>query len=1514
MEKIYPSWENFKAKYPNEKLQQDRFEDLVRALFCVRYNIEHGIFQCYNHAGNETETIKIGSEVIGFNAKFFDKKIDAEKIKHSISTAHKWNPNQNRVLIYTNLTFNRSSQVNAKPKIQENIEKFATSLGITVEWITDKMILDDVIKNDWIYEFFFRIDSPLEKIIKAEETNTTSIFAAIRTSLYKGIYIDYSKEKEEIMNAICSMNDVIIYGEGGCGKTALLKSIWETYKYTLPICIRKAQDVKNISIDKMFEGGIDVFLDAYKDVKNKVMIIDSSEKIQDIEDTSTLESLIITLKNAGWTFVFTVRNVYLECLLDDLHYKYNINPVHIKIEPISKEYLKDLLTNNGFELPSNVFFQDRLCTLFYLDLFLKYYKEVDINCTYSKFSEIIWKEKISGKMTLGGKDIKRTRLFVNFIEERIEKDDFYLNDNLFDAEITQLLINDEILGRNTNGLFITHDIYEEWGLNRVIDNKWNVRSSTENFFKSLTCSFLIRRAFRQWLTDRIETNVEEVKKLLYKSLDVQIEQLWRDEILIGIMESSYASVFFTEIKNDLLKDDAKLLNRILFLLRLACKRLDRVIEYLGIECPMYAPLGSGWSAVIHMLYESQDCKKYIKHRNTILKEWTLYNKKGETTREAGLLALDTLASLETDHTLVYNDSYIKDLCDIIVYSSLEIKFEISELIKKIIENKWNSHRDPYYNLCHFILSKPQDAILLIKSVPDDIFPLMDLFWRFKKEEPNNKYFAEVSLSNEISLGLNHAELSQLYGPACAFKTPLLILLENEFDKALEYIVGFTNGIIDFILKNNFRGEKLEEIKIFLRTGNYVVQYGNQSLWELYRGSIRDSYPEIVTSMHMALERVLLKIAEDEKNDTVLFGAIDYILSNSKSVSLTAVVSSIVLAYPERLYTYAIDLFKTIELFKWDSTRLQDENMFPFFYRMETLQDKFAAKERLDTLEQAFRKHSLEALCVEYQYIRKIEIEQHNKLVNDIHSVLDEHYKTISKFSDEEKKINKILLYRMDKRTHDSKISTTDNNQIQIEFNPRLPEELKKYSEDAHDFFTGWMMYQNLMTWCIKKYKGEETVIYKELDENPLIAIQYAKDILKDIENNKPLEPNVYHIPLSVASTMLLFYENLLEEKDLFFCKKTIEEKVQESLMSDFWIQSLEGKEACINALFVLIRLFPTDRLCYVNILARILCDHRDIPPKRICDYAIDGLRKYNNDNLLRTIIAHYIIIASDSLERITSYQILDNSLKHRVEKLDFSSAEVLFELFPLGTDNDLYKSYIQELLPRFAQTIEQENNLFRSFSKHSVKRYLNKAIAYHALHLKVEDVETFFSPFLKHFDCSENSLEFIRQFLTAEYYIRSKSVFWEIWRVLYRAVVERGIGWNDDVLQAYLLADYLSPTETYDFDDTNLWLYDNAVNDFADSPATIYAIAQNLTTFASNYVEKGIEWLYNIVSAHPNISLRNRKKNVISNMEIFVGCVVRKNRAGIRGNKKIKDKLITILTFMVERESVQAFMLRDMIA
>ena len=249
------------------------------------------------------------------------------------------------------------------------------------------------------------------------------------------------------------------------------------------------------------------------------MVIDSAERIQDIDDTTTIESFISRLKDGGWTFVFTVRDSFLESLLEDLNYLYQIAPALVRIEPLSKDSLKELAENYGFKLPSNEVFQDRLCTLFYLNLYLKLYDNLDRIDSNSKFSEQIWREKITGRVTAGGKAIKRSNMFLDFIEQRVARDDFYLSDDLFDPEITQLLVDDEILARNDNGLFITHDIYEEWGLAKVIRKKWQEKRSVKSFFDSLNSSFLVRKAFRQWLKNIIESNLEDVQELLSKSFD-----------------------------------------------------------------------------------------------------------------------------------------------------------------------------------------------------------------------------------------------------------------------------------------------------------------------------------------------------------------------------------------------------------------------------------------------------------------------------------------------------------------------------------------------------------------------------------------------------------------------------------------------------------------------------------------------------------------------------------------------------------------------------------------------------------------------------------------------------------------------------------------------------------------------------------------------------------------------------------------------------------------------------------
>ena len=66
----YPSWKDFESKYPD--YQEIAFEALARMLFRCRYELGDSLPYFKNHAGNETETIVVDGEEIGFQAKYFE--------------------------------------------------------------------------------------------------------------------------------------------------------------------------------------------------------------------------------------------------------------------------------------------------------------------------------------------------------------------------------------------------------------------------------------------------------------------------------------------------------------------------------------------------------------------------------------------------------------------------------------------------------------------------------------------------------------------------------------------------------------------------------------------------------------------------------------------------------------------------------------------------------------------------------------------------------------------------------------------------------------------------------------------------------------------------------------------------------------------------------------------------------------------------------------------------------------------------------------------------------------------------------------------------------------------------------------------------------------------------------------------------------------------------------------------------------------------------------------------------
>ena len=206
------------------------------------------------------------------------------------------------------------------------------------------MILDQVASTDWIYDVFFGSEPNLLSLIKEESENVRSILAPVKSQIQIGEKIyKYSRDQiiSDLFKKIGPHKHFVLNGEGGIGKTALIKDFVEKYAKEMPICIRKALSLNVNSINDCFRFihsySLEQFEAAYQEEDRKVFVIDSAERIQDIEDIDPFRYLINFLDEKGWTVIFTVRNAYLHDLSEELRFD----------APIQCEYIFDKITDKG---------------------------------------------------------------------------------------------------------------------------------------------------------------------------------------------------------------------------------------------------------------------------------------------------------------------------------------------------------------------------------------------------------------------------------------------------------------------------------------------------------------------------------------------------------------------------------------------------------------------------------------------------------------------------------------------------------------------------------------------------------------------------------------------------------------------------------------------------------------------------------------------------------------------------------------------------------------------------------------------------------------------------------------------------------------------------------------------------------------------------------------------------------------------------------------------------------------
>ncbi|MDU2680616.1 MAG: hypothetical protein E7C50_01905 [Clostridium sp.] len=232
---IKPNWDIFKAKFSENP--QSNFEWVCYLLFCKEYKQEKGIFRYKNQSAIETNTISVGDEIIGWQAKFYDTTLSSNKSKliETLELAKRNYKGINKLIFYTNQEWGQCHDKNAPKendtKAKKEVEDKAKELGIDLLWRTASFFESPFVVegNKEIAKHFFTLEESIidrlnKKIIpRVSELNEQykNTFRGI-----KGTFIN-RPEIDKCIEEIEQNNSLIIHGKAGQGKSGCTQGVIE---------------------------------------------------------------------------------------------------------------------------------------------------------------------------------------------------------------------------------------------------------------------------------------------------------------------------------------------------------------------------------------------------------------------------------------------------------------------------------------------------------------------------------------------------------------------------------------------------------------------------------------------------------------------------------------------------------------------------------------------------------------------------------------------------------------------------------------------------------------------------------------------------------------------------------------------------------------------------------------------------------------------------------------------------------------------------------------------------------------------------------------------------------------------------------------------------------------------------------------------------------------------------------------------------------------------------------------
>ncbi len=1563
------NWNTFKAKFG--EASEEVFEYLSYLVFCRKYGLKFGIAGYRNHPGLEKKSIKVGDEHIGFQAKFFLEKFADKKddIKKAILDAKKHHPEITVLMFFMPMDHDSSPKKKGNDKAtkaQIEVEEAASTVGLkTIKWFCHSEFIRTMAEesNSYWAAHFFGPGDDIFTFIHSINDKTRLILDVAKNNISANGYnvsIDRTVEIQKIRDCE-SATVVAIVGEGGVGKTALVKTLVENPKDGCGYVLRPKDLLSFFDPGAMASAWhirIADFMDVHGDCSEKILVVDDVWKVSDETQIEDLVSILNSFLKEGWKTVLTLRPMYKSSLDAVLQATLERQICWIELPALADEQLNDIAVNNQFTLPADPLTRDLLRIPFYLNEYLLLPKE-GRGRGLKRFKEVLWQKRVQGNDPLD----TASNTFIDLVATKIQDNSYWLDIAHADRSDLKKLSERGILAKDEaeNAFLITHDIYEEWALEKNIERQYQGRD-TRTFLNELKDTYSNHRAYRLWLQDKIVEDDFRVKEII-KIVMLDFNNTWCEDTILAILASGYGFDFLKEHKDVLFAGNGKLIKQIVDWVRLSC-RAERnwsinanlakryKIEPVIFKLANTFPVGNAWHTLMLFLYENKNDLP-LSNQDEIIRfvyDWCSVTHEGDTTKFAARLALEiALRNVGTD----WRTHLVSHDCQTLLFKTLsngvrEIGPELGKCIESYLAMADDEFRVFPADFCHEIVAQSIEYVLFIQTCPDLTRKILNQLIITKPRWGSYGSWAEAERRMGITDAFRH-DCDSL----SAFQTPVYWLLHSDFWPTIKLWIELVNRLVEKWSESDSNTTKTAFV---LGNGIKCEQYISNVLWCANRGVGTPALPKIFSSMHMAFEKVLFdfdsNIKDDDQKTVDAFIQICLqIISLSKSASITGAISSLVLKNPNRYYPLGEVILSSAAAILCDMWRAQTgENFCNMEYSLVSHKDLIYGEERLETLKQDFRRTSLQDQIIRYQCDQGKDCEDRKKKMQGILNEFEKSDDPLTCRMCDCLDVRKMKLVTLTGKNGE----TIQGWQVQDAGERRAVSDAEKRATSA----SGVVMTMNI--WAESKFmRMQMSDSARAYENNPEKLIADAKLAFWEYQNGNEDFFIATGAP-SIAAALLFFQAEALNEEMHRQCADIVLGKANKILHESYLYQVLNHCECVLAALPLLCTDVDSTianqawRLVPIAMLCEARCSSA-----RACDYVFNSIRKLTDEDeglmhrfvgLYQKVRREYDAFLADPQSRAlmieTNKDLLQcfidthpNSLLQNNEEINFKVSDILLAndsvillrnttlMIPeklAVTDKDSNTIVIEgiEVVMNDIYRLDEDGQLNKDYLGDEADVYQRRlaeimmTVGERNLLVIIEHLKRVPLAF------SENW--FLLDIIRAANSAGARDRFWLIWRGIKPIMKElvTGIGSKyfhqhvEQALETYFLGNSVwrgNPEDCKVFQITDLGFWDELMSDFGASIPTIYALQSFLGSLGLQYWRDGIVLLSKQIAALPTDYYYSgfAERAFINVCERYMAKVVSENQETVKRHAQLKFAAKTIVDFLVKRKSQIAHALRD---